>query len=430
MPRKSKPLSALEVGRLTSKGFYAVGTVPGLHMLVSEAGGRSWILRILVGGKRRDIGLGGYPAVTLADAHRLAREARESVRNGNDPVLARAQARSTLIAQQASAVMFDRAIELFLDAKGDEWRNAKHRAQWKSTLITYASPLIGKMFVTDVRSADVLKVLEPIWRTKHETASRLRGRIEAVLSYAMQAGYRPTGLNPARWKGNLDMLLPRISKVAVIEHFPALPFDQLGRFIESLRSAHGLAARAVELAILCASRSGEVRGATWAEFDLAAGIWTIPAGRMKAQREHRVPLSPAALDLIRSLPRIQNADLLFPSTRKTQLSDMAMTAVTRRLHEVDRKTGGPGFTDPKRDDRVITVHGFRSTFRDWASETTAYPSEVVEMCLAHAIGNKVEAAYRRGDLFEKRRRLMNEWATFCDQPSAARKSATVHTISA
>lgn len=418
------------MGRLTVKGFYAVGTVPGLHLLVSGTGGRSWILRVMVGGKRRDIGLGGYPAVTLADAHRRAREARESIQIGIDPVLARAQARSALIAQQASAVTFDRAVELFLDAKGDEWRNAKHRAQWKSTLTTYASPLIGKMFLTDVRSADVLKVLEPIWRTKHETASRLRGRIEAVLSYAMQAGYRPTGLNPARWKGNLDMLLPRISKVAVIEHFPALPFDQLGRFVDRLRAAHGLAARAVELAVLCASRSGEVRGATWAEFDLAAGIWTIPAGRMKAQREHRVPLSYAAIDLIKSLPRIQNTDLLFPSARITQLSDMAMTAVTRRLHEADLKSGGPGFTDPKRDNRVITVHGFRSTFRDWASETTAYPNEVIEMSLAHAIGNKVEAAYRRGDLFEKRRRLMNEWAAFCSRFSAVQKSATVCSINA
>ncbi len=428
MPRKSKSLTALEVSRLTAKGFFAVGTVPGLHLLVSETGGRSWILRILVGGKRRDIGLGGYPAVPLADAHRRARGARESVRNGTDPVLARVKARSALIAQQTSAVTFDRAVDLFLDAKGDEWRNTKHRAQWRSTLQTYASPVIGKMFVADIQSADILKVLEPIWRTKHETAARLRGRIEAVVSYAMQAGYRSAGLNPGRWKGNLDMLLPKISKILAVEHFPALPFDQLGRFIEMLRASNGLAARAVELAILCASRSGEVRCATWAEFDLGAAVWTIPASRMKAQREHRVPLSPAAVELIKRLSRVEGTDLLFPSNRKTQLSDMAMTAVTRRLHETDVKTGRPGFTDPKRNNRIATVHGFRSSFRDWASEMTAYPNEVVEMSLAHAIGNKVEAAYRRGDLFEKRRRLMNEWAAFCGASSTARRSANVRAI--
>lgn len=408
MPRKAKPLTALEVGRITAPGMHAVGTVAGLHLLVKPTGARSWILRATVGGKRRDIGLGGYPDVPLADAHRKAREARETIERGEDPILARAQAKSALKATQAAAITFDRAAELFIDAKGDEWRNAKHRAQWKATLDTYASPKIGAMLVADVKSADVLAVLSPIWREKTETASRLRGRIEAVISYAVQAGYRPQGLNPARWKGNLDMLLPTRSKVARVVHHAALPYAEMGGFMAELKKHSGMGAAALRFAILTATRSGEVRGATWAEIDAEAAVWIIPAERMKAGKEHRVPLSPQALELLRELPRLDGIEFLFPASRKGQLSDMALTATIRRMGS------------------AVTAHGFRSTFRDWAAEQTAYPSEVVEMALAHAIGNKVEAAYRRGDLFDKRRRLMNEWADYCDAPSAT--AGTVHPL--
>jgi integrase len=408
MPRKAKPLTALEVGRITAPGMHAVGTVAGLHLLVKPTGARSWILRATVGGKRRDIGLGGFPDVPLADAHRKAREAREAIEKGADPILARAQAKSALRATQAAAITFDRAAELFLDAKGDEWRNAKHRAQWAATLNTYALPKIGAMLVADVKSADVLAVLSPIWREKTETASRLRGRIESVISYAVQAGYRPQGLNPARWKGNLDMLLPKPSKVARVVHHAALPYADMGDFMAGLKKHSGTGAAALRFAILTAARSGEVRGATWAEIDVEAGVWTIPAERMKADKEHRVPLSPQALELLRELPRLDGTEFVFPASRKGQLSDMTLTAAIRRMGH------------------AVTAHGFRSTFRDWAVEQTAYPSEVVEMALAHAIGNKVEAAYRRGDLFEKRRRLMADWADYCDAPSAT--AGTVHPL--
>ena len=412
MPRKAKSLSALEVARIKSPGLHAVGTVDGLHMLVKATGARSWILRVKVGKKRRDMGLGGFPAVPLAAAHAKAREAREAIKSGVDPILTREQAHSALIASQSAAITFDRAVELFLDAKGDEWRNSKHRAQWKATLETYASPKIGRMLVADVGSADVHSVIEPIWRSKNETASRLRGRIEAVISYAVQAGYRPQGLNPGRWRGNLDMLLPKPSKVGKGEHFPALPYSEMGRFTELLRKASGTGARAVEFLVLTAARSGEVRGATWPEFDLEAGLWTIPASRMKAEKEHRVPLSEQAINLLRSLSRLEGSDLVFPAPRGGIMSDMTLGAVVRRLHEANVKAGGAGLVDRKQAGKVVTVHGFRSAFRDWAAEASAYPTEVVEMALAHSIGNKVEAAYRRGDLFEKRRNLMSDWAEF------------------
>ena len=417
MPRKAKPLAAIEVSRLTEAGYHAVGTVAGLNLWIKPTGARAWILRVRVGGKRREIGLGGYPDVPLAEAHRKAREKRAGIEQGLDPVLERKTARSTLIAAQTSAITFDRAVDLFLDAKGDEFSNAKHLAQWRATLKNHASPVIGSMIVSDVGSSHVLTVLEPVWKVKTETASRLRGRIESVLSYAMQAGYAPKGLNPARWKDNLDKVLAKPSKIAEVEHFPALPYDEMGRFIPALRATLTLTARCLELAILCGVRSGEARGATYSEFDLHEKLWTIPAARTKKKREHRVPLSPAAIYLLTNLPRIAGTDLLFPSPRSKVLSDATLGALIGRMHEVDVRAGGIGFTDPKRDNRVATAHGFRSTFRDWASERTAFSGETVEMALAHVVKDKTEAAYRRGDQFEKRQRLMDEWAVFCSLPS-------------
>jgi integrase len=394
MGRKTKPLGALEVQRLTTPGMHFVGEVAGLALLVSPTGARSWILRATIAGKRRDMGLGGYPDVTLADARRRARDLREQIDNGIDPIGQRREARAALAAKLAKAMTFNQCVDAYLDAHNESWSNTKHRQQWRNTLATYAGPVIGGLDVAQIDTGLVLKVLQPIWSEKTETASRLRGRIESVLSWATTAGYR-SGENPARWKGHLENLLAMPTKIAKVEHHPALPYRELGAFMADLAQMPGEGARALEFAILTAARSGEVRGATWAEIDMDLALWTIPGERMKAKNEHAVPLSDAALDLLRNQSR--EVDLVFPGARAGRpLSDMSLTAVLRRMGRSD-----------------VTAHGFRSTFRDWAAEQTAYPSDVVEMALAHTITNKVEAAYRRGDLIEKRRRLMAEWAKYC-----------------
>lgn len=395
MARRAKDLSALEVARLTEPGHYAVGGVVGLYLYVGEAGAKSWVLRLMVGGKRRHMGLGSYPSVTLSQAREKARDARNSVEGGEDPILVRKAAKSRLLAQQATQKTFEQAAEAYIDSHGDAWRNSKHRAQWIATLETYAHPVMGKLLVQDVHQEHVLQVLEPIWKTKNETAVRLRGRIENVLDWATVRKYR-TGENPARWKGHLDHLLAMPSKIKKVEHHRALPVDAMTAFMGKLRSAEGTAARALEFVILTAARSGEVRGATWSEIDLKERVWTIPAGRMKAGQEHRVPLSDRAIELIRSLPKIDKVDFLFPGMKGGPLSDMSLTAVLRRM-QVD-----------------AVPHGFRSTFRDWVGERTNFPREVAEQALAHVLQNKTEAACRRGDALEKRRALMQSWANFCD----------------
>lgn len=400
MPKKIKAVGALEMRRdtkFTKPGLHSVGEVAGLALQVSASGARSWVLRVMTGGKRRDMGLGGYPDVTLAGAREAARAARAKIKEGIDPITEAKAARSAARAAHATAVPFERAGRLYIEAHEPGWRNAKHGQQWRNTLETYAYPVIGDVLVRDVSLPQVLAVLEPIWRTKTETASRLRGRIESVLDWAAARGYRD-GLNPARWRGHLDKLLPAPSKVMKPEHHAALPAAEVGAFMQALRKAEGMGARALEFVILTAARSGEVRGATWPEIDMDAAVWTVPGERMKAGKEHRVPLSPAALALLRALPRMAGTELVFPAPRGGPLSNMTLAAVLRRMGV------------------AAVPHGFRSTFRDWAGESTNYPNEVCEMALAHAIGNKAEAAYRRGDLFEKRRRLMNDWAAFCAKP--------------
>jgi integrase len=383
----------MAVRKLTSDGLHFVGGVSGLALHITKSGARSWILRVMVGGKRREMGLGAYPSVTLAQAREQAREARALIRRGIDPIEQQRAAQSALNAAVASALTFRQCAERYIAAHEASWKNAKHGQQWTNTLTQYAYPVMGKLLVRDVGLAHVLQVLEPIWATKNETASRLRGRIELVLDWATARQLRE-GLNPARWRGHLDKLLPRPSKIAKTEHHPALPVDGVAAFMARLRAAHGMGARALEFAILTAARSGEARGADWSEIDLKAGVWTVPGSRMKAGREHRVPLSDTAVALLNALPRLDGVDLVFPAPRGGQLSDMTLSAVLRRM-------------------KVPAVpHGFRSTFRDWAAERTNYPRDVAEMALAHAIGDKVEAAYRRGDLFEKRRRMMTEWAAF------------------
>lgn len=398
MPRKAKELSPLEVSRLRDPGHHAVGGVAGLYLYVNDGGARSWVMRAVMGTKRRHMGLGGFPDVPVALAREKARKARLDLESGVDPIVARSAAKSALAAQQAAEKTFKQAAEAFIEANGDTWKNVKHRAQWTSTLETYAYPHIGRLLVRDVRLEHILKVLEPIWKSKNETASRVRGRIEKVLDWATVRNLRE-GENPARWKGHLEMLLAAPSKVQTVKHHRALLVSDMPGFFTSLKNRNGMAAQALAFAILCAARSGEVRGATWDEIDIGKAIWAIPGERMKAGQEHRVPLSKAALRILLVTPEKQRNGLVFPAPRGGQLSDMTLTAVMRRM-QVD-----------------AVPHGFRSTFRDWVGELTHFPRELAEQALAHTLESKVEAAYRRGDALEKRRELMEQWAQYCEQPS-------------
>lgn len=410
MARKAEQLSPLAVSRLVKPGLHAVGGVPGLYLQVGpnyqpadkangvpEQGHRTWVLRAMVGGKRRDMGLGGFPGVTLAGAYEAARKARERIDNGEDPIEVRRAAKLAQRAADMKAVTFEDAAKAYMAAHESAWKNAKHREQWANTLKGLAYPHIGKLAVRDIEVAHVLTVLEPIWRIRTETANRLRGRMELVLDWATARGYSE-GLNPARWRGHLDKMLPSPKKIKVTGHMAALAVAEMGDFMRRLRHVGGMGARALEFLILTAARSGEVRGATWSEIDLEANVWTIPKERMKMGREHRVPLSPAAVEILGKLPRIGGADLVFPSASGGQLSDRTLLAALRRM----------GTT--------VTAHGFRSTFRDWCGEHTNFPREIAEAALSHAVGNSVEQAYRRGDALLKRRKLMEAWAGFCAAP--------------
>ncbi len=404
MGRVAKQLGSLEVSRIKVAGYHAVGTVPGLHLQVTDGGARSWVLRAMVGSKRREIGLGAYPAVTLAMAHQKAREARAAIAQGVDPVLQKKLLASAMRAAQGNTITFAAAADTYITAHEDTWRNAKHGAQWRATLTTYAGPVIGHLAVADIELSHVLSILEPIWKTKTVTAVRLRGRIESVLDWATTRGYR-SGLNPARWKGHLDNLLAAPNKIKDEEHHPAIMVAAAGAFLRDLRTHEGIGAKALEFAMLTAARSGEVRGALWPEIDLEAKMWTIPAGRMKAGQEHRGPLSDVAVKLLSALPRREGSKVVFASPSGKVLSDMTMSKLMK----------GMGYKDA--DGRLCVPHGLRSTFRDWAAEQTSYPREVVEAALAHTNSDKVEAAYLRSDMIKKRARLMEAWATFLNKPA-------------
>lgn len=407
MPKVAKELSALEVKNLLP-GSHAVGGVAGLNLEVTPTGGKTWILRVRTGSKRREIGLGGYPSTSLADARVKARETREAIAKGQDPVAEKQAAKAALLAQQASQKTFEWCVACYVAERKDEWKNAKHQAQWLSTLQTYANPIIGKLSVGAVGLPHVLEILrqpqadkdkQPLWDCKNETASRLRGRVEKVLDWATVHGYRD-GLNPARWKGHLDAILKNPGKVQKTAHHKSIPYAEMHPFMKTLRQQDGTGSRALEFAILCASRSGEVRGATWNEIDLKNGLWTIPSERMKAGKRHTVPLSKQALQLIAAIEPTAGTDLVFPSPRGKVLSDMTLTAVMRRM------------------ELEAVPHGFRSTFRTWGGEQTAYARDLLETALAHTLENKVEAAYMHGTQIEKRRKLMQEWANYVDLPQA------------
>jgi integrase len=419
MPKVAKELSALEVKNLPP-GSHAVGGVAGLNLEVTPTGGKTWILRVRTGSKRREIGLGGYPSTTLAEARVKARETRDAIGKGQDPVADRQAAKAALLAQQATLKTFEWCAATYIASLQDQWKNPKHRQQWENTLAQYAGPIIGKMPVQLIALPHVLGVLNqsqadkdnaPLWDSKNETASRLRGRIEKVLDWATVHGYRE-GLNPARWKGHLDAILKHPGKVQKTKHQPSLPYGQIQEFMQSLRQQKGIAARALEIAILCGNRFQEVQGAKLAEFDLQKGLWYIPAERMKMKKPHVVPLSAQAIKLIASIEPTAGVDLVFPSPRDKEISDMTLTAVIRRMNSPEVK-----WVDPTSDNRQVTQHGFRSTFRTWGGEQTAHPRDLLETALAHTLESKVEAAYMHGTQIEKRRKLMQDWADYVDLPS-------------
>lgn len=404
MPKKAKELTGLAVSKLKTEGSYAVGGVDGLYLRI-RGQSRSWILCIAMGvrvnrlgrtvPRRLNMGLGSYPEVSLADARDKARELRKQVRDGVNPLEEKHAQRALQEHEAQKQKTFAECAENVIDIKANELKNQKHIAQWRSTLETYAYPVIGKKPISDITKIDVLAILEPIWLTKNETASRLRGRIETIIDYAKAKEYFE-GDNPAAWKGMLKPLLPMPSKVQKQKHHAALPYIEIKSFISELRKRAGVSARALEFSILTAARSGEVRGATWDEIDVKNKTWTIPGSRMKASKEHRVPLSDAAIALLKDLPRFTGNNYIFPAPRGGELSDMALLAVLKRM-------GRSG----------LTQHGFRSTFRDWAGETTDHQREVIEHALAHQLADKAEAAYQRGTLWPKRVALMDDWSQYC-----------------
>ncbi|WP_332862341.1 tyrosine-type recombinase/integrase [Janthinobacterium svalbardensis] len=404
MGRQQQRLSALQVSKLTKPGLYGDGG--GLTLQITQGGVKSWLFRFMMAGKAYGMGLGPTHTVSLAEARQKALAARKLIIDGINPLAAKKQDKITAALATARMMTFDQCAEAYVAAHKAGWKNAKHANQWTNTLSTYASPTIGHLPVAEIDTGLVVKCLTTIWETKTETASRLRGRIESILGWATTSGYR-TGENPARWKGHLDNLLATISKASRTKHHPSLPWQRMNELITVLRTRDGASARAIEFTILTACRSGEVRGAKWSEFDIEKKVWTIPAERMKAGREHEVPLSEAVLALLKSLP--ESSDFVFPGTKGQPLSDMSLTAVIRRLNDKDK----PNWIDANGDG--ITVHGFRSSFRMWAAEATNYPREVAEHALAHQLPDAVERAYQRGSQFTKRASLMADWAAHCNK---------------
>jgi integrase len=390
-------LSAVKVANLKQRGMYADGG--GLYFQVSQNGTRSWIFRFKQSGRSRDMGLGSLTAVSLATAREIAADCRAKRSAGLDPIETRKADRREAQLAAARSMTFDQCRDAFIEAHKEGWRNAKHRAQWTNSLAAYVTPIFGSLPTQRIDVNLVVKALGPIWSTKPETGARVRGRIERILDWAKVRGFRQ-GENPARWRGHLDVLLPARSKVRQVQHHAALPYSEIGTFMAALRTRDGVAARALEFTILTAARTGEVLGSRWEEIDLQTKVWTVPASRMKAGREHRVPLSRAAIALLKNMRSTGRNDLVFPGERRGKpLSNMSMLMTLRRMGRND-----------------LTAHGFRSTFRDWAAECTDFPREVAEAALAHVVGDKVDAAYRRGDLFEKRR-LMDAWAVHCQTAS-------------
>jgi integrase len=391
-------LSALRVASEKRQGMHGDGR--GLYLRIGPTGAKSWILRYQFKGQRRDMGLGPVEFVSLAEARHLAHEERRKLKIEKvDPLEAkRAADRQGAIIDAARSVTMADVAEMYVTKFSPSWSNAKHRYQWRQTIGSYINPVIGKSPIADIDTAAVLEVLNPIWLTKATTASRIRSRIETILDFAVSAGLRPSGDNPARWKGHLQNLLPNKAKIAAVVHHPALPYTEIGAFMALLRQRDGIEAAALQFTILTCARSGEALGARWQEIDLERRLWTIPPQRMKARKEHRVALSAPALGVLDRVAKVRVGDLVFPSPLTGErLSHTAMARVLERMGRTD-----------------IGVHGFRSCFRDWAAESTGFASELAEMALSHSVGNAVEQAYRRGDGLERRRTLAEAWAAACD----------------
>ena len=389
-------LTALDVKRIKKRGMRGDGF--GLYLQVAEGGSKSWVLRFKLNGKPRHFGLGPLHSVSLSQARIRAADARRLLLDGHDPIVARHAARAAARLANARTMTFDECAEAYIKAHRAGWKNAVHAAQWESTLKTYVSPVFGSLPAQAVDTALVIRVIEPLWTKKPETATRLRGRIESILDWSRVRGYR-TGENPARWKGHLDHLLPARNKVQKVEHHAALPYAEIGNFMIELRQIDSVPACALELMILTATRTSEILNATWSEIDLDEAVWTISGERMKGGKEHRVPLSDAALALLKGLQATSTGDYVFPGrTAKKPLSNMSMMMALRRMGRAD-----------------LTGHGFRSTFRVWCAEQTNFPSEIAEAALAHVVSDKTVAAYARTTFFDRRRKLMAAWAQFTSQ---------------
>jgi integrase len=402
MARAIGKLTALAVDKAKRRGYYGDGG--GLFLQVSASGSKSWVFRFKEAGKLREMGLGATHTIGLAEAREKARECRRLRLDGINPIEARKVARAQARLAAATATTFKDCAERYIASHRAGWRSSAHAAQWPSTFGRYVYPVFGPLPVQAIDVGLVLKALEPIWTAKPETANRVRGRIESVLDWATARGYRK-GENPARWRGHLENLLPGKSKVRRVKHHAALPHVEIANFMAQLQQQEGVAARALEFTILTAARTGEVLGARWSEINFAERLWTVPAERMKSGKEHRVPLSDTALAILEQMQAIRQDDFVFPGGKaRRPMSNMAMAMTLRRT--------GRG---------EMTVHGFRSSFRDWAAERTGFPAEVAEMALAHTVGDKVAAAYRRGDLFQKRRQLMDAWARYCAAPAPGGK---------
>lgn len=395
MLRKYNGLNALTVQRLTKPGRYCDGY--GLYLQISKTVTKSWLFRFMLRGKSHEMGLGPIALVSLAEAREKVIDLQRILLSGQDPLEQKRIRHRQMVLETANEMSFDEAAAAYIESHSRKWTNQKHREQWENTLKTYASPTIGALAIQKIDTGLIMKVLEPIWARRTETASRLRGRIESVLNYATARDWRK-GENPARWRGHLDKLLPKPTEVTKVEHHAALPFVDMGAFMATLRLQEGIAPRALEFTILTAARTGEALGAKWEEINFDEKSWTVPGSRMKHGRDHRVPLSDQAFRILEDLKKISVNEFVFPGQRQGKsLSNTSMLQVIK-----------------KRMNLKITSHGFRSTFRDWASECTSFPNDVVEMALAHTIENKVEAAYRRGDLFLKRRKLMLAWGNYCE----------------
>lgn len=418
MPRVSKELSALAIKNIKHSGGsenperYNVGGVAGLVIQVTPKHSKSWLLRTTIAGKRQFIGLGPYPEVSLKDARDRAAEDKLKIRSGSNPALERKNAKASLILEQLRGTVFKQVVQEYLTTKL-QGKTKKVQRQWQATLERYAFPVVENVLVDDIDVHHVLRILQPIWETKTETASRLRGRIESILSYAIVKGYRSSTDNPARWAGHLKEILPAPGAIQKVDHHAAVQLGEISRWYASLRALDGISARALEFLALTACRSGEIRGAVWSEIDLNSKVWIIPAARMKMSREHRVPLSNRAIEILNKIPRFPDSPYVFPSPTGKKLSDMTISKRMREMHNRDIKLGRSGWVDSQSGSHAVP-HGLRSSFRQWAGEKTEYPREIIELCLAHNLMGSVERAYMRTDILEKRREIMMNWQIYME----------------